>query len=118
MLHPRFTSVVVFDKEVFYERGIQNTNPGYTQVCPGLVMNSGCAVRTYSQYGQPLQTIGMGETVLDKQVFERYLAEMRRHCTPDNVWDMLLTIAVRSRSLASPASLSATSRVRTAWVTP
>lgn len=37
------------------------------------------------QHGQPLQAIDMGETALDEQIFEEYLAEMRDHYTADKV---------------------------------
>ena len=41
---------------------------------------------TYGQHGQPMQIIDMGETALDEQTFEDYLAEMREHYTADKVW--------------------------------
>ncbi|KAI0300183.1 PUL domain-containing protein [Russula brevipes] len=63
------TSVVAFNKEIFYGRGIQITSPGYS----------------HSQHGQPSQMIDMGETALDEQIFEEYLAEMREHYTADKV---------------------------------
>jgi hypothetical protein len=44
---------------------------------------------TSSQHGQPLQVIDMGETALDEQIFEEYLAEMRDHYTADKVWFIL-----------------------------
>jgi thiol-disulfide isomerase/thioredoxin len=59
------TSVVVFNKEIFYGRGIEMTTPGQ------------------SHHGQPLQVIDMGETALDEQIFEEYLVEMRDHYTAD-----------------------------------
>ena len=37
------------------------------------------------QHGQPLQAIDMGETALDEQILEEYLAEMRDHYTADKV---------------------------------
>jgi hypothetical protein len=40
----------------------------------------------YGQHGQPMQIIDMGETALDEQTFEEYLAEMREHYTADKVW--------------------------------
>ena len=40
---------------------------------------------TSSQHGQPLQVIDMGETALDEEIFEEYLAEMRDHYTADKV---------------------------------
>ena len=40
---------------------------------------------TCIQHGQPLQIIDMGETALDEQIFEEYLAEMRDHYTADKV---------------------------------
>ena len=39
----------------------------------------------YAQHGQPMQIIDMGETALDEQIFEEYLAEMREHYTADKV---------------------------------
>ena len=38
------------------------------------------------QHGRPAQVIDMGETALDEQIFEEYLAEMREHYTADKVW--------------------------------
>jgi hypothetical protein len=40
---------------------------------------------TYGQYGQPVQILDMGETALDEQIFEEYLAEMREQYTADKV---------------------------------
>ena len=37
------------------------------------------------QHGQPLQIIKMGETALEEQIVEEYLAEMRDHYTADRV---------------------------------
>jgi len=37
------------------------------------------------QHGQPQQILDMGETALDEQIFEEYLAEMRGHYTADKV---------------------------------
>ncbi|KAF9525052.1 PPPDE putative peptidase domain-containing protein [Crepidotus variabilis] len=59
------TSVVVFGKEIFYGQGILMTQPGR------------------SHHGQPLQVIDMGETALDQDTFNDYLAEMRTHYTAD-----------------------------------
>ncbi|KAH9969699.1 PPPDE putative peptidase domain-containing protein [Russula dissimulans] len=59
------TSVVVFNKEIFYGHGIHITPPGR------------------SHHGQPQQILDMGETALDEQIFEEYLAEMRGHYTAD-----------------------------------
>jgi hypothetical protein len=52
---------------------------------------------TYGQYGQPMQVIDMGETALDEQIFEEYLAEMREHYTADKVWvcSLLQTLSER-----------------------
>ncbi|KAH9179329.1 DUF862-domain-containing protein [Lactarius sanguifluus] len=61
------TSVVVFNRELFYGMGIQIAAPGQ------------------SHHGQPLQILDMGETALDEEVFEEYLAEMRDHYTADKV---------------------------------
>ncbi|KAH9080432.1 DUF862-domain-containing protein [Lactarius deliciosus] len=61
------TSVVVFNREIFYGMGIQIAAPGQ------------------SHHGQPLQILDMGETALDEEVFEEYLAEMRGHYTADKV---------------------------------
>jgi hypothetical protein len=44
-----------------------------------------CTSLTYSQHGQPQQILDMGETALDEQIFEEYLAEMRGHYTADKV---------------------------------
>lgn len=59
------TSVVVFDREIFYGRGIQITTPGA------------------SHHGQPLQVLDMGETSLDEDTFDEYLMEMGTHYTVD-----------------------------------
>ncbi|KAF5324515.1 hypothetical protein D9611_004484 [Ephemerocybe angulata] len=59
------TSVVVFGKEVFYGQGISITQPGR------------------SHHGAPLEIIPMGETALDEDTFQEYLAEMRDHYTAD-----------------------------------
>ncbi|KAH9980190.1 PPPDE putative peptidase domain-containing protein [Lactifluus volemus] len=59
------TSVVVFNKEVFYGQGIFITAPGQ------------------SHYGQPVSIQDMGETAIDEQIFEEYLAEMRGQYTAD-----------------------------------
>ncbi|KAI9509187.1 DUF862-domain-containing protein [Russula earlei] len=59
------TSVVVFNKEIFYGQGIHITPPGR------------------SFHGQPLQVLDIGETALDEQIFEEYIAEMREHYTAD-----------------------------------
>ncbi|KAI0685795.1 PPPDE putative peptidase domain-containing protein [Cerioporus squamosus] len=61
------TSVVVFGKEVFYGQGISIVKPGQ------------------SHHGQPLQIIDMGETAIDEQTFDEYLAEIRDHYTADKV---------------------------------
>ncbi|KAH9002673.1 DUF862-domain-containing protein [Lactarius hatsudake] len=61
------TSVVVFNREIFYGMGIQIAAPGQ------------------SHHGQPLQVLDMGETALDEEVFEEYLAEMKDHYTADKV---------------------------------
>jgi hypothetical protein len=44
---------------------------------------------TSHQHGQPLKVIDMGETALDEQIFEEYLAEMRDHYTADKVYFIL-----------------------------
>ncbi|RDX49944.1 DUF862-domain-containing protein [Lentinus brumalis] len=59
------TSVVVFGKEVFYGQGISIVKPGQ------------------SHHGQPLQILDMGETAIDEQTFDEYLAEVRDHYTAD-----------------------------------
>ncbi|KAF7985602.1 hypothetical protein HWV62_3907 [Athelia sp. TMB] len=59
------TSVVVFGKEIFYGQGIDITLPGK------------------SHHGQPHQQFDMGETMLDEDTFNEYLAEMREHYTAD-----------------------------------
>ncbi|KAF4617546.1 hypothetical protein D9613_005689 [Agrocybe pediades] len=59
------TSVVVFEKEIFYGQGINITAPGK------------------SHHGQPLQIIDMGETSIDEDTFNDYLNEMRQHYTAD-----------------------------------
>ncbi|KAI0688955.1 PPPDE putative peptidase domain-containing protein [Earliella scabrosa] len=61
------TSVVVFGKEVFYGQGIAITKPGQ------------------SHHGTPLQVIDMGETAIDEETFDEYLAEIRDHYTADKV---------------------------------
>ncbi|KAH9047716.1 DUF862-domain-containing protein [Lactarius hengduanensis] len=61
------TSVVAFNREIFYGMGIQIAAPGQ------------------SHHGQPLQILDMGETALDEEVFEEYLGEMREHYTADKV---------------------------------
>ncbi|KAI9058199.1 DUF862-domain-containing protein [Trametes sanguinea] len=59
------TSVVVFGKEIFYGQGICITQPGM------------------SHHGKPLHIIDMGETSIDEETFNEYLAEMREHYTAD-----------------------------------
>ncbi|KAL4250786.1 DeSI family protein [Abortiporus biennis] len=59
------TSVVVFNKEVFYGQGISITAPGR------------------SHHGKPLQVIEMGETAIDEETFDEYINEMREHYTAD-----------------------------------
>ncbi|KAF9778668.1 PPPDE putative peptidase domain-containing protein [Thelephora terrestris] len=59
------TSVVVFDREIFYGRGIQTASPGA------------------SHHGQPLQVLDMGETALDEDTFDEYLVEMMNHYTAE-----------------------------------
>ncbi|KZP33435.1 DUF862-domain-containing protein [Athelia psychrophila] len=59
------TSVVVFGKEIFYGQGIDITLPGR------------------SHHGQPHQQFDLGETALDEDTFNEYLAEMREHYTAD-----------------------------------
>ncbi|OSD07373.1 DUF862-domain-containing protein [Trametes coccinea BRFM310] len=59
------TSVVVFGKEIFYGQGICITQPGM------------------SHHGKPLHIIDMGETSIDEETFDEYLAEMREHYTAD-----------------------------------
>ena len=38
-----------------------------------------CTELTHNQHGQPAQVIDVGETVLDQQILEEYLAEMREY---------------------------------------
>ncbi|KAJ3010466.1 hypothetical protein NUW54_g2473 [Trametes sanguinea] len=78
------TSVVVFGKEIFYGQGICITQPGM------------------SHHGKPLHIIDMGETSIDEETFDEYLAEMREHYTADKT----LT-ATRSRTIALASSLEA-----------
>ncbi|KAI8986183.1 DUF862-domain-containing protein [Trametes punicea] len=59
------TSVVVFGKEIFYGQGISITQPGM------------------SHHGRPLHIIDVGETSIDEETFNEYLAEMRNHYTAD-----------------------------------
>ncbi|KAF7359750.1 PPPDE peptidase domain-containing protein 2 [Mycena venus] len=59
------TSIVVFDKEVFYDQGIHTTLPGL------------------SHRGQPVQIEDLGETEIDQETWEEYLEEMRDHYTAD-----------------------------------
>ncbi|KAG1743313.1 PPPDE putative peptidase domain-containing protein [Suillus paluster] len=59
------TSVVVFGKEIFYGRGICETEPGR------------------SHHGSPLRDIDMGETSIDEQTFEEYLSQMKESYTAD-----------------------------------
>jgi hypothetical protein len=63
----RHTSVVVFGKEVFYGQGICLSSPGR------------------SHHGRPLQVIDVGQTAIDEETFEEYLAEMRQFYTADKV---------------------------------
>ena len=37
------------------------------------------------QHGTPLQVIDMGETAMDEETFDEYLAEIRDHYTADKV---------------------------------
>ncbi|KAI0248568.1 PPPDE putative peptidase domain-containing protein [Lactifluus subvellereus] len=59
------TSVVVFNKEISYGRGISITGPGQ------------------SHHGQPVRIMDMGETAVDEQTFEEYIEEMSEHYTAD-----------------------------------
>ncbi|KAI9462222.1 PPPDE putative peptidase domain-containing protein [Boletus coccyginus] len=59
------TSVVVFGKEIFYGQGITTTQPGK------------------SHYGSPLRIVDMGETAIDEDTFNDYLAATREHYTAD-----------------------------------
>ncbi|KZT11835.1 DUF862-domain-containing protein [Laetiporus sulphureus 93-53] len=59
------TSVVVFEREIFYGQGILETRPGQ------------------SHHGRPLEVIDMGETAIDEDIFNEYLNEMRQHYTAD-----------------------------------
>ncbi|KAH0832170.1 hypothetical protein J3R83DRAFT_13083 [Lanmaoa asiatica] len=61
------TSVVVFGKEIFYGQGISTTQPGK------------------SHHGSPLRIVDMGETAIDEDTFDDYLAAMREHYTADKV---------------------------------
>ncbi|KAL4258141.1 DeSI family protein [Pleurotus pulmonarius] len=59
------TSVVVFNREVFYGQGIMTAAPGR------------------SHHGTPLRVIDMGETSLDEATWNEYLDDMRDHYTAD-----------------------------------
>ncbi|KZS90471.1 DUF862-domain-containing protein [Sistotremastrum niveocremeum HHB9708] len=59
------TSIVAYGMEVFYGQGISITAPGK------------------SHHGTPLQVVDMGETAIDRDTFQEYLAEMREHYTAD-----------------------------------
>ncbi|KAI0260205.1 PPPDE putative peptidase domain-containing protein [Gloeopeniophorella convolvens] len=59
------SSVVVFNREIFYGQGIVITAPGQ------------------SHLGQPLQIIDMGQTAIDEQTFEDYVSDIREHYTAD-----------------------------------
>ncbi|KAI0304337.1 PPPDE putative peptidase domain-containing protein [Multifurca ochricompacta] len=72
------TSVVAFNKEILYGQGILITAPGQ------------------SHHGQPLQIIDMGETAIDEQIFEEYLAEMRVYYTADKSDDCVGFLTGRS----------------------
>ncbi len=53
---------------------------------------------TSSQHGQPMQILDMGETALDEQIFEEYLAEMREQYTADKVWVCFLLPTMSDRT--------------------
>ncbi|KIJ62739.1 hypothetical protein HYDPIDRAFT_30327 [Hydnomerulius pinastri MD-312] len=59
------TSVVVFDKEIFYGQGISVTQPGK------------------SHHGAPLRIVDVGETAIDEETFTEYLNAMREQYTAD-----------------------------------
>ncbi|KAF4576910.1 DeSI family protein [Pleurotus pulmonarius] len=59
------TSVVVFNREIFYGQGIMTAAPGR------------------SHHGTPLRVIDMGETSLDEATWNDYLDDMRDHYTAD-----------------------------------
>ncbi|CAE6427903.1 unnamed protein product [Rhizoctonia solani] len=59
------TSVVVFEKEIFYGQGISMTAPGR------------------SHHGKPMQIIEFGDTAIDEETFNEYLSEIREHYTAD-----------------------------------
>ncbi|KZV70171.1 DUF862-domain-containing protein [Peniophora sp. CONT] len=59
------TSVVVFNKEVFYGQGIMTASPGQ------------------SHHGRPLKIEDMGTTSIAEQTWEEYLDEMSEHYTAD-----------------------------------
>ncbi|KZT73971.1 DUF862-domain-containing protein [Daedalea quercina L-15889] len=59
------TSVVVFGREIFYGQGILETRPGQ------------------SHHGKPLHMIDIGETAIDEDTFNEYLAEISQHYTAD-----------------------------------
>ncbi|KAK0464417.1 PPPDE putative peptidase domain-containing protein [Desarmillaria tabescens] len=59
------TSIVVFDREVFYGQGINTTAPGQ------------------SHHGSPLHIIDLGETDIDEDTFGEYIKDLRDHYTAD-----------------------------------
>lgn len=68
----RHTSVVVFNKEVYY--GPYNAGPGIQVVSPG-----------QSHHGQPLRVEDVGETEIDEETFMEYLSDIREMYTGENV---------------------------------
>lgn len=55
------TSVVVFGREFYIDQGIKVAPPGTTK------------------YGQPIETISMGDTELTEDIFSDFLDELRHH---------------------------------------
>ncbi|KAH7884948.1 PPPDE putative peptidase domain-containing protein, partial [Phlebopus sp. FC_14] len=59
------TSVVVYNMEIFYGRGISVTLPGG------------------SHHGTPLHVLDIGQTEVDKETLTEYIAQMREEYTAD-----------------------------------
>lgn len=78
--------MVVFGKEIFYGQGIDITLPGRSHVRLSACLGQQTLIMSMSpQHGQPHQQFDLGETALDEDTFNEYLAEMREHYTADKV---------------------------------
>lgn len=61
---------------------LENHTYAYRPSCLGLLQLLNIFI---DQHGAPLQVIHIGETSIDEETFNEYLAEMRDHYTADKV---------------------------------